>query len=119
MRKTDVENKPIKAILWQKKHEAKSISQKARIRKHVTESTKQTARQKQPIDQKERSSLTERERIILQLSRQGLSDYKITRKINTDPPSVTCSRKNAQKKLQEAQTDHEWAKKIGVRVIKP
>ena len=59
-------------------------------------------------------SLTERERTILQLPRQGLSDYKIARKINTDPPSVTCSRKNAQKKLQEAQTDLEWAKKIGM-----
>jgi DNA-binding NarL/FixJ family response regulator len=61
-----------------------------------------------------RMSLTERERVILQLHNQGLSDYKIARKINTDPPSVTRSRKNAQKKLQEAQTDLEWAKKIGV-----
>ena len=49
-------------------------------------------------------SLTERERIILQLSGQGLSDYKIARKINTDPPSVTRSRKNAHNKLKEAET---------------
>ena len=42
-----------------------------------------------------------------------MSDYKIARKINTDPPSVTRSRKNAQKKLQEAQTDLKWAKEIG------
>ncbi|MBM4400608.1 MAG: hypothetical protein FJ045_01515 [Crenarchaeota archaeon] len=63
-----------------------------------------------------RMSLTERERMILQLARQGLSDYKIARKINTDPPSVTRSRKNAQKKLEEAMTDLEWATKIGVPV---
>lgn len=61
-------------------------------------------------------SLTERERTILQLSRQGLSDYKIARKINTDPPSVTRSHKNAQKKLQQAKNDLEWAAKIGVNL---
>jgi len=60
-------------------------------------------------------SLTERERVILQLARQGLSDYRIARKINTDPPSVTRSRKNAHKKLQDAKTDIEWAKKIGIK----
>jgi DNA-binding NarL/FixJ family response regulator len=59
-------------------------------------------------------SLTERERVILQLNRQGLSDYKIARKINTDPPSVTRSRKNAQKKLKRAKIDLEWAQKIGI-----
>jgi DNA-binding CsgD family transcriptional regulator len=58
-------------------------------------------------------SLTERERIILELAGKGLSDYKIARKINTDPPSVTRSRKNAQKKLASAKTDLEWAEKIG------
>jgi DNA-binding CsgD family transcriptional regulator len=61
-------------------------------------------------------SLTERERTILQLARQGLSDYKIARKINTDPPSVTRSRKNAQQKLKKAETDIAWAKEIGVRI---
>ena len=64
---------------------------------------------------KARMSLTERERMILQLARQGLSDYKIARKINADPPSVTRSRKNAQKKLEEAETDIEWAKNIGIK----
>ena len=63
-----------------------------------------------------RMSLTERERVILQLARQGLSDYRIARKINTDPPSVTRSRKNAHKKLEEAMTDLEWATRMGVRV---
>jgi transcriptional regulator len=55
--------------------------------------------------------------MILQLARQGLSDYKIARKINTDPPSVTRSRKNAHKKLKEAKTDLEWAEKIGVCIM--
>jgi DNA-binding NarL/FixJ family response regulator len=49
-------------------------------------------------------SLTERERMILQLAGKGLSDYKIARKINTDPPSVTRSRrtptKNSKKQKQ-------------------
>ena len=60
-------------------------------------------------------SLTERERVILQLSGQGLSDYRIARKINTDPPSVTRSRKNA-KKILHALTDLEWASRIGVSI---
>lgn len=60
--------------------------------------------------------LTEKERIILQLAQQGLSDYKIARKINSDPPSITRSRKNAQKKLLETITDLEWATKIGVNI---
>jgi len=59
-------------------------------------------------------NLTERERTILQLARQGLSDYRIARKINTDPPSVTRSRKNAHKKLVEAVIDLEWAAKVGL-----
>lgn len=61
-------------------------------------------------------NLTERERIILQLAKQGLSDYRIARKINTDPPSVTRSRKNAHKKLSEALTEVEWATKIGISI---
>lgn len=61
-------------------------------------------------------NLTERERIILQLASQGISDYKIARKINADPPNVTRSRKNAQRKLVKAITDLEWAKRIGVGV---
>ncbi len=63
-------------------------------------------------------NLTERERTILQLAKQGLSDYTIARKINTDPPSVTRSRKNAEKKLSNALVDLEWASKIGLSVSK-
>jgi DNA-binding NarL/FixJ family response regulator len=62
-------------------------------------------------------NLTERERAILQLTKQGLSDYKIARKINSDPPSVTRSRKNAQRKLFEALTDIQWATKMGLSVF--
>jgi len=54
-------------------------------------------------------SLTERERKILQLSKQGLSDYRIARKIDADPPSVTRSRKNACKKILNSVNDVEWA----------
>jgi DNA-binding NarL/FixJ family response regulator len=63
-------------------------------------------------------NLTDRERIILQLSEQGLSDYRIARKINTDPPSVTRSRKNAYKKLMNALTVLEWASRTGVSLFK-
>jgi transcriptional regulator len=59
-------------------------------------------------------SISERVSIILQLEEQGPSDCKIARKINTDPPSVTRSRKNAHKKLSEAKIDLEWAEKIGI-----
>jgi DNA-binding NarL/FixJ family response regulator len=59
-------------------------------------------------------SLTERERIILHLKTQGLSDYKIARKINSDPSSITRSRQNAQKKLKKAQIDLQYAKQIGI-----
>ena len=46
-------------------------------------------------------NLKERERTILQLARQGLSDYRIARKINTDPPSVTRSRKTLTKNCKK------------------
>jgi DNA-binding NarL/FixJ family response regulator len=64
-------------------------------------------------------SLTERERTILQLARQGLSDYKIARRINIDPPSVTRSRKNAQRKLTYAASDINWAMRAGITVSEP
>jgi len=61
-------------------------------------------------------SLTERERIVLALATGGLSDYKIARKIDTDPPSITRSRKNGIEKLRKAKVDIEWAQKIGVEL---
>jgi DNA-binding NarL/FixJ family response regulator len=56
-------------------------------------------------------TLTERERLILQLANQGLSDYRIARKFSIDPPSVTRSRKNAQKKVCLIINDIEWVLK--------
>jgi DNA-binding NarL/FixJ family response regulator len=61
-------------------------------------------------------SLTDRERIILQLETKGLSDYRIARKINTDPPSITRSRQNAHKKLKQAQNDLQYAQQIGITI---
>jgi FixJ family two-component response regulator len=62
-------------------------------------------------------NLTVRERTILRLAKHGLSDYKIAREINTDPPSVTRSRKNAHKKLSDALTDLDWALQLNVRIV--
>jgi DNA-binding NarL/FixJ family response regulator len=61
-------------------------------------------------------SLTDRERIVLQLETQGLSDYKIARKMKSDPPSITRSRQNAHKKLKKAQIDLQYAQQIGITI---
>jgi DNA-binding NarL/FixJ family response regulator len=61
-------------------------------------------------------SLTERERIILQMETLGLSDYKIARKINSDPPSITRSRQNAHRKLEQARSDLRYAQQIGITI---
>lgn len=60
--------------------------------------------------------LTERELKILQLKQRGLSDYRIARKIRTDPPNVTRSRKNAHKKILEAAESLEWATRTGLEI---
>ncbi len=59
-------------------------------------------------------ALTERERRILELANQGLSDYKIARKLNINPPTVSRLHKNAQRKLAAALADVQWATKIGL-----
>ena len=41
------------------------------------------------------------------------------RKINTDPPSVTRSRKNAHAKLTYAASDIDWAMRAGIIVSEP
>jgi DNA-binding CsgD family transcriptional regulator len=61
-------------------------------------------------------SLTEREREILKLRQDGLSDYKIARKLGIDPPSVTWSRRNALNKLSTSKQDLEWAQNIGIKI---
>lgn len=50
-------------------------------------------------------ALTERERKILQLKADGLSDYRIARKLKMETPNVTRSRKNTLKKLERARAD--------------
>ncbi len=59
------------------------------------------------------SLLTPRERQILERAAQNLSDYKIARELNCDPPSVTRSRKNALRKLRAAEQELTWAKELG------
>jgi DNA-binding NarL/FixJ family response regulator len=53
-------------------------------------------------------ALTERERKILRLHAEGLSDYKIAKKLNMEMPNVKRSRKNALKKLEHAKADLEY-----------
>jgi DNA-binding NarL/FixJ family response regulator len=50
-------------------------------------------------------ALTERERQILRLHAEGLSDYRIARKLNIETPNVKRSRKNALKKIEYAKAD--------------
>lgn len=57
-------------------------------------------------------ALTEREKDILQLKGDGLSDYKIARKLKMETPNVTRARKNALKKLERAKADLEFVEKI-------
>jgi transcriptional regulator len=59
-------------------------------------------------------NLTERERIILQFSKQGLSDYRIAQKTGMYPQNVTRPRKNAHKKIMEAIIDLEWIARTGI-----
>jgi transcriptional regulator len=51
---------------------------------------------------------TERERQILRLHAEGLSDYKIAKKLRMEIPNVTRSRKNALQKIEHARTDLEF-----------
>jgi len=62
--------------------------------------------------------LTDRERTILLLVAKELSDYRIARDLGADPPSITRSRKNALKKLKEAELDLTWAKQLGYPNVK-
>jgi transcriptional regulator len=50
-------------------------------------------------------ALTERERQILRLHTDGLSDYRIARKLNLEMSNVKRSRKNALKKIDRAEAD--------------
>ena len=56
--------------------------------------------------------LTEREKAILRLKAEGMSDYRIARKLKMETPNVTRSRKNAIKKLEHAKADLEFIDKL-------
>lgn len=47
-------------------------------------------------------TLTDREKAILRLKAEGISDYKIARKLKMETSNVTRSRKNALKKIERA-----------------
>jgi DNA-binding NarL/FixJ family response regulator len=57
-------------------------------------------------------ALTEREKAILRLKAEGVSDYTIARKLRIETPNVTRSRKNALKKLRCAKADLEFANSL-------
>jgi transcriptional regulator len=50
-------------------------------------------------------ALTERERQILRLHFEGLSDYRIAHKLKMEMPNVKRSRKNAMTKIERAKAD--------------
>jgi DNA-binding NarL/FixJ family response regulator len=57
-------------------------------------------------------ALTEREKQILRLKADGISDYRIARKLKMETPNVTRSRKNALRKLERAKADLEFAEAL-------
>lgn len=57
-------------------------------------------------------ALTERERKILQLNSEGLSDYQIAKKLKIETPNVYRSRKTALRKLDLARADLSFASSL-------
>ena len=57
-------------------------------------------------------ALTEREKAILRLKADGISDYSIARKLKMETPNVTRSRKNALKKLEHERADLEFVDRL-------
>jgi DNA-binding NarL/FixJ family response regulator len=60
-------------------------------------------------------ALTGREREILRLSAEGLSDYRIARRLHSYTNSVRRSRLNALKKIELARVDLEFTNRVGVK----
>jgi DNA-binding NarL/FixJ family response regulator len=56
--------------------------------------------------------LTERERQILRLHAEGLSDYRIARRLRTYRGTVARQRKRALAKLEHARADLAFAEKL-------
>ena len=59
--------------------------------------------------------LTEREKTILRLSKCGLSDYRISRKIKAQPNSVIRSHHSALRKIAQAQADLAFVETLKLR----
>jgi DNA-binding NarL/FixJ family response regulator len=55
-------------------------------------------------------ALTERERKILRLNSEGLSDYQIAKKLKIETPNVYRARKSALRKLERARADLDFIK---------
>ena len=54
-------------------------------------------------------ALTERERHILRLHAEGLSDYRIAKKLRIETPNVYRARKTALRKIDRARADLSFA----------
>jgi transcriptional regulator len=63
-----------------------------------------------------RLALTEREKQILRLKKENISDYEIARKLRVDAGNVTRSRLTALRKIERAQADLDFALQVGVKV---
>ncbi len=57
-------------------------------------------------------ALTERERKILRLKAEGLSDYQIAKKLKIETPNVYRARKTALRKLDRARSDLSFAESL-------
>lgn len=57
-------------------------------------------------------ALTDREKAILRLKADGVSDYRIARKLKMETPNVTRARKNALKKMERARADLEFIDRL-------
>jgi transcriptional regulator len=57
-------------------------------------------------------ALTDREKAILRLKAQGLSDYKIARKLKATAPNITRSRKTALQKIEHAKADLDFVNRL-------
>ncbi|MCL4430649.1 MAG: LuxR C-terminal-related transcriptional regulator [Chloroflexi bacterium] len=57
-------------------------------------------------------ALTERERQILRLAAEGLSDYRIAKKLKMETPNVCRARKAALRKLDAAKADLSFAETL-------
>ncbi len=58
------------------------------------------------------TALTERERQILRLHVEGLSDYRIAKKLQMETPNVYRARKTALRKIERAKDDLSFAESL-------